>query len=205
MQVLETVCHQHIAKTYELLHDKDHFYIVMEMMADATDLHKFLNQRNKYDGRMTEREVQAFALQLFQALKYLHSQNIMHRDIKLENILVKWSAAADEQRCSTASTATAPKKEKEMHVRLVDFGFATKFQPGAKMRAGMGTRYYVAPEIMLGRLYDSKVDVWSATIVIYVMLCGVHPFKGNDIGEMKKLIAEFDLEQELARYKYFSP
>ena len=69
----------------------------------------------------------------------------------------------------------------------------------------MGTKYYLAPEILDRKDYDYKVDVWSASIVLFVMLCGKHPIKGKTIYDMQKQMKKFDIDKELAKQTNLSP
>lgn len=68
----------------------------------------------------------------------------------------------------------------------------------------MGTRLYTAPEVLNKHRYDSQIDIWGATVVLYVMLCGRFPFKGKNFTEVKKSINETDLDHELSRYSRMS-
>mgnify|MGYP003328626391 CR=1 FL=1 len=141
--------HPHIAHIYELLHDDDNFYIVQEIVRTG-DLFKFLDLRNRTKGRLTENEVRILSKQLFAALDYMHKQNIVHRDIKLENILID-------------------SRNDGILVKLTDFGFSTFKPQGGKLNKGVGSRYYIAPEILKKHSYDEKIDVWSATVVVYIL------------------------------------
>lgn len=85
--MLESIVHPNITHIYELLHDEDNFYIVQEIVRTG-DLFKFLDMRNRGKGRLNEEEVRVLAKQLFAALNYMHTDRIVHRDIKLENILI---------------------------------------------------------------------------------------------------------------------
>ena len=67
------------------------------------------------------------------------------------------------------------------HVRLADFGFASPLNKGEKLSHGVGSRFYIAPEILNQNAYDHKIDVWSATIVIYILVSGEMPYNGNSI------------------------
>ena len=69
----------------------------------------------------------------------------------------------------------------EFIIKLCDFGFSTFITPNEKLNHGVGSRFYIAPEILAKRSYDEKVDVWSATIVTYILLIGKIPYPGKNI------------------------
>lgn len=106
--------------------------------------------------------------QLLQALKYFHSKNIIHRDIKPENLLI-------------SSTGV---------LKLCDFGFARKYKSGQKLTEYVSTRWYRAPELLIGgKNYNNSVDVWAVGCVFYEMLTGSPLFAGtNDIDTLCKII-----------------
>ena len=141
--------------------------------------------RNRGKGRLTEQEVSFIAKQLFTSLHYMHQERIVHRDIKLENILID-------------------SRNDGMYLKLTDFGFATFIQPGEMLSKGVGSRYYIAPEILQKQDYDFKIDVWSATIVIYILLCGDMPYPGNNVKEVAESIKQKDLKKELKKLSYLS-
>lgn len=90
----------------------------------------------------------------------MHQKNIVHRDIKPENILM-----------DTVND--------DLYVKLTDFGFATHFQQNTKIDQVLGSPIYMPPEIVLEEKYDAKADVWSAGVVVFVMLTGKPPFYGE--------------------------
>lgn len=112
--------------------------------------------------------------QLLSAVAYLHAECISHRDIKVENVLLKEDAHTDVAKAT---------------LKLIDFGMATRFPKGAaRMLTLTGSALYVAPEVLLsgGRNstktllhYNEKCDVWSAGVVLYMMLSGTPPFFGK--------------------------
>ena len=118
-------------------------------------------------------------------MNYLHRMNIAHRDIKLDNILID---------------------EKTGIIKLTDFGFAQAI-PKHKgfLTQRLGSTRYVAPEILMKRPYDCKVDVWSATVVIYVLLSGRMPFNGKDFPEMKRLLEKHDVDLSPPKVGNLSP
>ena len=133
----------------------DFHYIVMEYVKGG-DLQQYFAAR---DFRPMPLElVRSITLQIANALVYLRKQRIIHRDIKLENILL--------------SNFTEQCKAK-----LIDFGLAETLHSQAKTGSRAGTMGYVAPEILAGGLYDLSVDVWSLGCLLYVMLTMMLPFQ----------------------------
>ncbi len=105
--------------------------------------------------------------QLIEGLHYIHSKNIVHRDIKLDNILL----------------------DNEGNIKIGDFGVSKLCRPGEMMMEQCGTPAYIAPEILKDKGYRGfGVDVWSAGVVLYSMLYGTVPFKGASMAELHKLI-----------------
>ena len=101
--------------------------------------------------RLAEPEAQRLFVQIVAGLAYCHACGIVHRDVKLDNILL------DARR----------------NVKLVDFGFSVSFRPGQKLKKACGSPSYAAPEIVSRRPYAPQgVDVWSLGVVLYAMVCG---------------------------------
>ena len=97
--------------------------------------------------------------QILSTLNYCHSSNIVHRDLKPENVLLD-------------------KDEGDTTIKIIDFGTAEIFDPEQKMSTKSGTPFYIAPEV-IKRSYNSKCDVWSAGVLLYILLCGYPPFSGK--------------------------
>lgn len=92
-----------------------------------------------------------------------HEQNIIHRDIKLENFLVKSCPESDE-----------------LDIKLSDFGIACKYDKNNPPTDRNGSVVGVAPEILTQDSYDHKVDCWSLGVILYELLTTIHPFTSND-------------------------
>ncbi|CAE7246611.1 mrkC, partial [Symbiodinium sp. KB8] len=100
-------------------------------------------------------------------LAHVHDMRVVHRDIKLENLLL------DTYGC----------------VKIADFGVAVVAQPGKQLHEHCGTPSYIAPEILLEAGYEGfPADVWSSGVSLYAMLCGRLPFKGKSMAELKRSI-----------------
>lgn len=119
---------------------------------------------------INEGEVAGIMKQILSALVYCHSKSVVHRDLKPENVLLD-------------------KNEKDPIIKIIDFGTAQIFDPEHKMTEKSGTPYYIAPEV-LKRRYDSKCDVWSAGVMLYVLLCGYPPFSGKTDQEIMTKVSK---------------
>jgi calcium-dependent protein kinase len=113
----------------------------------------------------SEHEAAIILNQLLSAIAYCHSKSVVHRDIKPENLLLE--------------------AKEGLNIKIIDFGTAQAIDPAQIMTKKSGTPYYIAPEV-LQKSYNSKCDVWSAGIVLYILLCGYPPFNGKDDTEIMK-------------------
>lgn len=124
------------------------------------------------NGRMDPAKVQKIFTQLVGAVSYVHAKSCVHRDLKLENILL----------------------DKNENVKLVDFGFTREYQGTTSyLQTWCGTICYSAPEMIKGEKYaGEKVDVWSLGIILYALLCGELPFDDDDDSNTKQMILKED-------------
>ncbi|KAI4981307.1 hypothetical protein ZWY2020_021792 [Hordeum vulgare] len=133
------------------------------------DLLSLLSARG---GRIPEREAAGLAAQLASVLAACHRRGVAHRDVKPDNLLFDAATGA---------------------LKLADFGSAEWFGDGRPMSGLVGTPYYVAPEVVAGREYGEKVDVWSAGVVLYMMLSGAVPFYGATAPEIFEAVLRGNL------------
>lgn len=110
---------------------------------------------------------------------------IIHRDIKLENIVIERFEDEDWP-----------------VIKLIDFGFSRKVQMNQNMTQAVGSGYYMAPEVLKNNPYDFKADVWSASIVVFIMLSGDMPFYGKNSEEMINCINKSDLNRTFSMKKW---
>jgi len=165
--LLQRINHKNIVKLIDICDTKDTLFIVMELM-EGGELYEEIVKRKSF----TEKDASYIMFQLFSALEYLHEKEIVHRDLKLENLLLTKPGALD--------------------IKLADFGLS-KVYNGEAMQTACGTPYYVAPEILTGDGYNKKIDTWAAGVLLYVLLSGRLPFSGETDVDLFKAIIETEL------------
>lgn len=180
--ILSLLTHENIAKFIDFIEvenvkERAHSrYLIMEYLK-GKELCSSLEKKESY----FEGETQEWATDILNALKYMHGQGIVHRDIKLDNLILQ---------------------DEGNSVKVIDFGFATQIpqgNQGGKLYSFLGTVGYEAPEIVKRRPYDGKAyDMWSFGVVLYILLCGRHPF---DRGEDEVVVNERIINNEWS----FSP
>ena len=168
MSILKLVKHKYIIQLYEILQTPKYIFIIMEY-CEGKDLMDYILSKNY----LPESEALKYFQQLINALFYLHSQNIAHRDIKIDNLLL----------------------DHNKNLKLIDFGLSTKYQQNKLLDQPCGTIVYSAPEVLEGKLYHGMLaDIWSCGIVLYGMLFGYLPFSEDDDRINKKNIIEGKFE-----------
>jgi len=162
----------------DLFENSDYYYIVLEYM-QGKDLFDYIQVRN---FKLTEQRVKEIAYQIGIALKYLHSYGIVHRDLKLENVMM-----------SDNLETAVPK--------LVDFGLAKLIGPNEKADEPFGTLGYVAPEVLRKEPYSFSCDLWSYGCIIYALLSGSLPFDHESQKETIRMTLDNKLEFDLPSWK----
>ena len=127
--------------------------------------------------KYSEPEAAEMVNDLMQAVAYLHRHNLVHRDIKLENLMVAFVPLANAAR--TNEDGTIPRRYRQM-IKLADFGLAVEISCNELLFTVCGTPTYVAPEILLEIGYSFPVDVWAAGVIAYILLCGFPPFANEE-------------------------
>lgn len=163
VNLMKKLNHNSIVKLLETLETDKYILIIMENIAGG-DLLNFIKKRTK----LNEKTARIIFKQLVKSIKYLHSNNIIHRDIKLDNILI----------------------DLNNNIKLCDFGISKKINKGDILTDQCGTPAYIAPEIISSEKgYEGPpVDLWSSGVVLYAMLSGTVPFRANNHNDLHKLI-----------------
>ncbi|XP_045175943.2 testis-specific serine/threonine-protein kinase 1-like [Mercenaria mercenaria] len=160
LKIIGQVDHQNVIKMYELIEFHNKVYIAMEH-AGHGDLLEFIKLR----GAIPEEKAKVMFFQLAQAINYLHNRNIVHRDLKCENILL----------------------DNTNNIKVSDFGFARTFDAGDISKTFCGSAAYAAPEILRGQPYHLPLhDIWAMGVILYIMVCGSMPYDDSNIKKMVK-------------------
>ena len=163
IKIHKSLHHPNIVAFEHYFEDSENVYLLIEICLNQT-LNELLKRRKK----LTELEVQCYAVQIIKALKYLHSHRVIHRDLKLGNLFIS----------------------DKMEIKVGDFGLATKLEfDGERKRTVCGTPNYIAPEILEGKTGHSyEVDIWSLGVIMYTLIIGKPPFETNNVKETYKRI-----------------
>jgi NIMA (never in mitosis gene a)-related kinase len=165
--IMKKLFHPNIISFKDVFKDTklDYFYIVMEYANDGDLSKKIKTQKQKTygDKYFSEEKILQYFDQICRGLQYIHSKNIIHRDIKTQNIFLM----------------------KNGKVKIGDFGIS-KALTNTKNNAStiIGTPYYFSPEIINGEPYNYKTDIWSLGVVLYEMCCLKLPFESNNIAQL---------------------
>ena len=177
ISILKKMDHRNIIKLFYALDEKRQIFLIMEYIGHMS-LHAYL--KTKSGRKLEEREAKKLFFQIVQALNYCHSKNIVHRDIKLENILL----------------------DENLTIKVIDFGFSIVMPSTKKLNIFCGTPSYMAPEIVNKLMYNGHAtDVWALGILLYVLLHGCFPFKGVDDKDLFRRIGKgkFDVNESLSK------
>ena len=187
INIMHNLNHPNIVKFIQVKKTKKHYYIVMEY-CNGGELEKALEKYQlKYGKPFSAEIVQHLMRQIISAFKYMHANQIMHRDIKLENILVNFESEKDKNDLNMLKAT----------VKIIDFGFACKIGKNALTYTTIGNPMNMSPLILKkltshGKVrqlgYDMKADIWSLGAICYQMLIGKAAFDADDIDELVEKI-----------------
>lgn len=164
--ILQTIKHPFVVSLRYAFQTKERLFLVLDLLAGGELFHHLVN------GNFDEYRAKFYAAQIGLAIGYLHSKNIIYRDLKPENAVL----------------------DKDGYVRLTDFGLAKSNVIEANASTFCGTPEYLAPEFLVGSPHGRAVDWWSLGIMLYEMLFGIPPFYSENQNEMYEMILSAPLE-----------
>ncbi|XP_013993833.1 testis-specific serine/threonine-protein kinase 1 [Salmo salar] len=174
LDILASLNHRNIVKTFEIFETSEgKVYMIMELGVQG-DLLEFI----KFRGALPEDFTRKLFKQLSLAIKFAHALDVVHRDLKCENLLL----------------------DQDFNLKVSDFGFARriKYDEDGQMilsKTFCGSAAYASPEVLQGVPYNPKVyDVWSMGVVLFIMLCGSMPYDDSNIKKMLKIQKEHRID-----------
>lgn len=161
IEVLRKVMHKYVIKLISAYEQEGYVYLVLEYLKGG-ELFEYLNNNGPYNETDAKKAIKRILI----ALGALHSNGVVHRDLKMENLMLE----NPNDPCS---------------LKIIDFGLASFLNtPSMSMRCG--SPGYVAPEILKYAPYGTKVDIFSLGVILYNILCGYPPFRGSNVKEIFK-------------------
>ncbi|KAJ2558798.1 Serine/threonine-protein kinase [Coemansia sp. RSA 1933] len=186
INILRTVKHPSVVELIDCLKSRNHIHLVMEYCS-LGDLASYMRKRKdnpslrNIDGGLNMDIARSFVCQLGSAMRFLRSRDIIHRDIKTQNLLLQPPSDAYVLGKSEAIGAFPL-------IKVADFGFARNLPSTALAETLCGSPLYMAPEILHYEPYDAKADLWSIGAVIYEMIAGRPPFHASNHVELARVI-----------------
>ncbi|KAL1634987.1 Serine/threonine-protein kinase [Neofusicoccum ribis] len=160
--------HPYICGMRDVVRTHYHWYMLCEYVNGGQMLDYIISH-----GRLKEKQARKFARQIASALDYCHRNSIVHRDLKIENILIS----------------------KTGDIKIIDFGLSNLFSPRSQLKTFCGSLYFAAPELLQAKQYTGpEVDVWSFGIVLYVLVCGKVPFDDQSMPQLHAKIKKGHVE-----------
>ncbi|XP_061597031.1 SNF-related serine/threonine-protein kinase-like [Cololabis saira] len=166
VRCMKMVQHPNVVRLYEAIDTSTKLYLILEL-GDGGDMYDCIM---KHEGGLGEDVAKCYFAQIVHAISYCHRLHVVHRDLKPENVVFF---------------------EKQGIVKLTDFGFSNRFQPGTTLHTSCGSLAYSAPEILLGDEYDAPaVDIWSLGVILFMLVCGQPPFQETNDSETLTMIMD---------------
>lgn len=154
INTLKSLNHPNIISLYDVYVTDEKIFIIMELMSGG-ELFDYVVKK----GTLTEDEASGIVKKVVSALVYMHDKNIIHRDLKPENLLL----------------VREPRSPLDLEVKIIDFGLSKRLE-GQNTQSFLGTRGYLAPEMLQRQVYSRAVDAWALGVIVFVLLCGCLPF-----------------------------
>ena len=185
IEILMRMDHPNIIKLYEVFESDNSMYLIMEECFGGELFDRILSRIKKND-LYNEKEACKIMQQVIGAIEYCHNNGIVHRDLKPENLLYAYEG-----------------EEENNPIKIVDFGLSQNINYNKTLSSKVGTAYYVPPEILAGK-YNEKCDIWSAGVILYILLSGEPPFNDSNDNLIYAKIKKFDFSFPDNKWKNIS-
>lgn len=160
IDILRKLQHSHVIKLHEVYESNKYIHLVLSYL-DGGELFERIKSRHVYQ----EKTAMSVMKNMLEALRYMHANNVVHRDLKPENLILA-------------------SKDNDYDLRIADFGLASFVKEGELLKLRCGSPGYVAPEILEDVGYAENSDVFSAGVILYVLLTGRPVFRGYNLNEI---------------------
>ena len=185
IEILMRMDHPNIIKLYEVFESDNSIYLIMEECFGGELFDRIL-QRIKKNSLYNEKEACKIMQQVIGAIEYCHNNGIVHRDLKPENLLYLKEG-----------------EEEDNPIKIADFGLSQHIDINKTLSSKVGTAYYVPPEILAGK-YNEKCDIWSAGVILYILLSGDPPFNASSDNLIYAKIRKIDYSFPDDKWKHIS-
>lgn len=182
IQILSDCHYSKIVTFLEAYEDASKYYIIMELLSGVT-LKQYLNSSIAKGKLLSESQVARYMKQILKMINYIHTRNIVHRDICLDNFIL-----VDRQ---------------SSKLKMIDFGLAVQMKPNSTLQDCLGTLEYTAPEVFSHK-YGKECDMWAAGVIMHALLLCYLPFEGKCQQETITQICTDDSWMESALYNKLS-
>ncbi len=189
--ILKNISHPNIIKLYDIKESLNTYYLIFEYCNGGSLMQCLDKYKKKNYEPFPQEIVQHFMRQIVEGLRYIHNMKILHRDIKLDNILINFKSNKDLENLNYLNS----------EIKIIDFGFARYLENDNLAQSILGSPMYMDPQLLrkMKRLdnnnsfgYDQKVDIWSLGTICYEMLIGAPPFNAQTIDGLVNKISEGD-------------
>ena len=181
INIMSKCDHPNIIKLYEIYEDSRYIDLVMEQCLGGSLFDRLIKYLEEEDRVFSEKEAALIFKQIITALNYCHNQGICHRDLKMENVLFSTPQENSAIKLIDFGLSTCTRKKK-----LVQYITGKNFGT-MNMEVPVGSPHYISPEVLNGK-YTQKCDIWSAGVILFVMLSGCFPFEGENDNVIYKAI-----------------
>ena len=189
LNILMQVNHPNIVKFIEFKKTLNNYYLITEYVNGGSLESTLKRYMQIYHRPFSEEITQYLMKQIVEVVKYLHFNNIIHRDLKLDNILVKYPSEYDKQNMNLLNC----------QIKLIDFGFARTLGDNTLAFTMLGTPYNMDPSILKvingegpNTGYTEKADIWSLGTICYEMIVGCSPFRGTCLHDLYQNVKSGD-------------